>query len=263
MYRILLPTDFSRNSIHAIDYVLGHFKSEHVEPVLLHVIRSPHSAAGVLIRIDGLMRRDAEEEMKKLTDHIQQKHGHRPETIIKIGSLSEWVRQNAEAYNIDLVAMGTKGETNISSKLMGSVTESVVRTARIPVLAIPMLQEDNGMHHVVVATPKESIPQRDIVKEFLLALKLDQLKLNILRVCKEETSGMPRNVALNGYQVGVETVVNPSAVDGINEYLDVHHTDLLIIYHKRNSKLDYFFNRSVTKTICSRTEVPLLVIPAN
>ena len=41
--------------------------------LLIHTIRAPHSAAGVLIRIDDLMQKDAEQDMQKELEHVKAK----------------------------------------------------------------------------------------------------------------------------------------------------------------------------------------------
>ena len=43
-----------------------------------------------------------------------------------------------EEHDIDLVVMGTHGRSGVSRYLIGSVTESVVRNAPVPVCAVPM-----------------------------------------------------------------------------------------------------------------------------
>lgn len=261
MFKVLLPTDFSENSIQAIDHVLGHFHREGVEFLLIHTIKAPHSATGVLIRIDDLMRKDAEVQMKDLVDTIEQKHGIRLQHEIKIGNLGELLRQYGRASHISLIAMGTKGETNLSSRLMGSVTESVIRTSRIPVLAIPNHLLSKDLTHMAIATSEDDIPQKPYLKDYLLHVKLKNLHIRKLKVVERDGLRQPKSIALNGYQVGVDTVVNSNVVVGINAYIDTHPTDLLVLFHKHNSQMDYFFNRSITKTICSKTSLPLLVIP--
>ncbi|WP_241431241.1 universal stress protein [Halococcus thailandensis] len=42
----------------------------------------------------------------------------------------------ADAHNIDLIAMGTTGQTNLNRYLLGSTAERVIRHAEVPVLAV-------------------------------------------------------------------------------------------------------------------------------
>ncbi|MDH4249180.1 MAG: universal stress protein [Deltaproteobacteria bacterium] len=52
-------------------------------------------------------------------------------------SVDEILRQ-IESYHPDLVVMATHGRTGMKHMVLGSVTEKVVRLARVPVLTVPM-----------------------------------------------------------------------------------------------------------------------------
>lgn len=261
MLRILLPTDFSKNSRKAIDFVYKHFLPQEVDLLLVHTIKAPHSATGVLIRIDDLMRKDAEVQMNQLVEEIKHAYGVSPKSLIKVGQLAEWVRQYSKIYNFDMIAMGTKGESDIASKLMGSVTESVIRTAKLPVLAIPSGYSNGELHHIAIATPNNQIERPEFLLSFIETLAHRNLKVNTLNVSKDERVSSPRKIQFANQIVGVDSVINSSVVQGINNYLETVKTDMLVMYHKKNSRMDYFFNRSITKTIAAKTSVPLLVIP--
>lgn len=263
MLKILLPTDFSENARVAIDFVLDHFVQQDLHLLLIHTIRAPHSAAGVLIRIDDLMQKDAELDMQKEIDHVKKK---RPdvnvESILKLGHLKDWVQQYSKTFGVNMIAMGTKGENNISSKLLGSVTESMIRTSKLPLLAIPNLNETSELKNIAIATAEIELHNEAFLVDFFNAAKLVLPNIIALKVIKDESEMSVRSITLGGNSVNVETIVNESVVDGLNGYIDNNKPDLMVIFHKRNSMLDYFFNRSITKNISGRTSVPLLVIPS-
>ncbi len=263
MFKILLPTDFSANAESAIDFVLEHFHKSKISIVLIHTIKAPNSAAGVLIRIDDLMRKDAEQEMRRLQAYISDKHQVESEAIIKAGDLNEWVNSSASKHHIDLIAMGTKGENNIESKIFGSVTESIIRTSKIPVLAVPYGSDKSAIEHVAIATAENHLEKESFLEEFFKCINMSNARINAIKVLQDLNETSPKRISLNGNQINVETINNASIAEGINYYIDTVPTDLLIIYHARNSKIDYFFNRSITKNICAKTDVPLLVIHSN
>lgn len=260
---ILIPTDFSDYSKHAINYVYNNFLEEHVNVTLVHAIKEPHSTSGLLIRLEHLMKKDAEKEMVSLINRVEEVYNKKPQYYLKYGYLKDWINVYAKAHNIDLIVMGTKGESNLSSRIMGSVTESVIRRSKIPVLAIPELNEKRRVHQFILATNKKELEQVEFIEKFISSLKSSLPCVDVLVVLNEETPpGVPKSYPLKGYQIGVKTVKNQSVINGINDYLATHNVDILGIYHSRNSRLDYLFNRSITKTICGKTQVPLLVLPA-
>ena len=261
MFRILLPTDFSKNSFRAISYVFEHFKHERVKLKLIHTIKAPHSAAGVLIRIDSLMRKDAEEDMANLQQEIKEKYDVETESIIKVGNLNDWLKHYGKSHKIDLVCMGTKGESDIGNRVLGSVTDSVIRSCFIPVLAIPPEQDLPAVHRIAIATTSDKIPDENYVKRLLATLKLEQPKINAVRIVKEQQEGLPRSIEIDQVQVGVEQVVHSSVVQGICDYAEKANTNLMMMYHEHSSSFGSFFSKSVSVGVCGKIDVPLLVIP--
>lgn len=261
MFRILVPTDFSENAFKAVEYVFEHFRAERVKLILIHTIRAPHSAAGVLIRIDDLMRQDAERDMEQLVELIKSSHNVEVESIIKIGHLTDWVKQYAQVYKIDLVCMGTKGESNLSNRLLGSVTESVIKSARIPILVVPSTGDTPPIRRVAIATPLGDLNDQNYIKRFMGSLSLENPHINVIRVLKDRDKQSPKSIDIDGYQIGIETVYNNSITEGICSYVDEFPTDLLIMYHSHTGKWASIFTKSVTIGVCGKINIPLLVLP--
>ncbi|WP_226483346.1 universal stress protein [Natrinema amylolyticum] len=55
-------------------------------------------------------------------------------TAVESGSVPTEIISYAEAAGVDLVVMGTHGRTGLDDRLLGSITERVLRTASVPVL---------------------------------------------------------------------------------------------------------------------------------
>lgn len=261
MFRVLIPTDFSENAFKAVEYVFEHFRGERVKLMLIHTIRAPHSAAGVLIRIDDLMRRDAERDMAELSQRIKTEYGAEVESIIKIGHLTDWVKQYSQVYKVDLVCMGTKGESNLANKVLGSVTESVIKSAKIPVLAVPVEAESRPIHRVAIATPLGDLNDQNYIKRFMGSLKMENPHINVVRVLKDRDERSPKSIDIDGYQIGIETVYNDSITEGICAYVDEYPTDLLLMYHSQTGTFASIFTKSVTMGVCGKISIPLLVLP--
>lgn len=62
--------------------------------------------------------------------------GDAPE-IVRTGDAAEQIVAEAEAWDADLVVLGTHGRTGLPRLLIGSVAESVLRRARCDVLVVP------------------------------------------------------------------------------------------------------------------------------
>ena len=257
---ILVPVDFSENAKAAIDFVFKFFKHQHANVTLVHTIKQPNSASGVMIRLEDLMMKDAENDMDELVDYIASAYACKVSVLIKHGPLNTWINRICEAEVIDLIVMGSKGENNISSKIMGSMTESVIRATNIPVLAIPADFHER-IHQIVLAT--DAIPDQErFITDFLSVINLEHPNFKIITVSKEG-SGVSRQVEFTGIFWEVNLIEDASIVNGIDHYLDENNVDILILFHQRDSRFDYLFNRSITKSILAKVQVPILVMREN
>jgi len=258
--QIIIPTDFSENAYHAVSFVYSNFKREGLEVSLIHSIKQPASTSGVMMRLDDLMMKDAERDMAELMSRIAADFEDTPEVIIRYGYLKDWVEQVSSVKAPDLIVMGTKGENNIARKLMGSVTESIIRTSKYPVLAVPATSADKPLHRLTICTAKDELQQANFLKNVVTHLKIENPRVEVLRVLTKEEDKAPRSVSLEKQEIPVESIRNTNVLEGINAYLDTAEVDMLCVYHSHSSRLDYLFNRSITKTICAKVELPLLVM---
>lgn len=261
---ILIPTDFSENAFKAVDFVYNHFKTDKITVKIIHSISQPVSTSGVMLRLDDMMKADAQREMLELSQRIKKNYNDEPETIIKHGHLKDTVNQVSAVAVPDLIVMGTKGESDIKSRLMGSVTEAIIRTSMYPILAIPVTWYKDDLHTITITTEKNELESKSFLKTLMESLRLVNPKFEVLTVLGENNKGgLSRSMDVNGLQFSVQGIENNDVVSGINQYLASKQVDLLGIYHSHNSRIDYLFNRSITKTICANVEVPILAIPAH
>src|SRR5678816_1037870 len=58
------------------------------------------------------------------------------EVLLKTGDARDTINQTAKELGCDLIVMGTHGRRGLSRALLGSVAETVVRSAPCPVLTV-------------------------------------------------------------------------------------------------------------------------------
>jgi nucleotide-binding universal stress UspA family protein len=63
------------------------------------------------------------------------------EGIIAEGHPAEEIMKYAEKNSFDLIVMGTLGKSGLDRFLMGSVADKVIRNSRIPVIVVPVKEE--------------------------------------------------------------------------------------------------------------------------
>jgi universal stress protein A len=137
---ILLPVDLGEGSDEALDYAaeLAHALGARVH--LLHVIGIPVMGVpemGVAYggaMMDGMMADDLHALERMLARHKDTCDLGAP--MIKAGDPRDAINETAKELGADLIVMATHGRHGISRVLLGSVTESVVRTSPCPVLTV-------------------------------------------------------------------------------------------------------------------------------
>jgi universal stress protein A len=139
--KILFCADFSENSECAKQLALAYAKSFGAKLLVLNVINTrvlKHPALvdlpvydeafkGVEEVAGAKLAALGEDCRKQITDVT---------TEARTGAPADEVLKFADQQDIDLIVMGTHGRTGLGHLLMGSVAETVVRTAQCPVLTV-------------------------------------------------------------------------------------------------------------------------------
>ena len=136
--RILVPTDFSRQSDRAIHYAHDLAEQLGASLHLLHVVNRPLLAEGLA---DGaFISEKFESDMVKHAE--AQMHKQEPGTAstdVVFGYAAKAIVEHAARLGADLIVMGSHGRTGMVHLMLGSVAEAVVRTSPCPVLTVRQL----------------------------------------------------------------------------------------------------------------------------
>ncbi len=145
MKKILLPTDFSENSLNAIEYACQLFKDIPCKFYLLNVFKIPYLAneelmdqnVAQLAALEEEMHETSKKEMEKLLESLPKNKRHEFATISDYNLFNLAVRQVVDEKNIELIIMGTKGATGAKEIFMGSNTGDVIMRSSCNVIAVP------------------------------------------------------------------------------------------------------------------------------
>lgn len=142
MHKILIPVDFSEDSLVAIRYACQMISQNerHQEVDLIHVFTS-HSNRYMNRQIDMLEDPRAKEIEKKMDQLLIDLEREHPEIqfyrIFKEGNLFEEISKVTAEFAYDAVIMGTKGASGLEAIFLGSNTYDVILNTKTPVLGIP------------------------------------------------------------------------------------------------------------------------------
>ena len=139
--RILLPTDFSTYSATATKYACELATRFDAELHLLHTLEvhlssTPEFGMGLAFpKYINESRTAAEKALATVLDP-QWSAGRKVVQAVVDGSPKVEIVRYARTHEIDLIVLATHGRSGLAHMIIGSVAESVVRTAPCPVLTV-------------------------------------------------------------------------------------------------------------------------------
>jgi nucleotide-binding universal stress UspA family protein len=146
--RVLVPTDFSASSDAAFGYAKRLVAKLGGSIRLLHVVE--HPAMGTSFGSELSVPEASElqdEQLTKITLQLSQRILVDSHPRVKLtsdtvfGPSAAMITAHAADPGFDLIVMGTRGRSGLAHLVMGSVAESVIRTAPCPVLTVKAAAE--------------------------------------------------------------------------------------------------------------------------
>jgi nucleotide-binding universal stress UspA family protein len=132
---ILVPTDFSAPSRHALELATLLAKDHNAKIVVAYVMEPPpvYGEGQLAYSFEDV---GVEEARRQLALVVPSDAAVSCEHKLLRGDASAHILRAAEETAADLIVMGTHGRTGLAHLLMGSVAEAIVRRAACPVLTV-------------------------------------------------------------------------------------------------------------------------------
>jgi nucleotide-binding universal stress UspA family protein len=299
MFRnILLPLDGSPFSEHALPLGVDlavrsgarlHLVQVH-EPPVAQVY--PDGLPVFDERWDGAVRAQSEEYLRSVAQRCMERGGTSPVTELLDGAVAAAIAQYAAEVDVDLVTMTTHGRGGISRAWVGSVADSLVRRASVPILLIrPKEQElDWGARrdarHVLV--PLDGSELSEGILEPALALgSLSGARYTLLRivlpvpfVAGPQVAGLAfseggaeqsrlaavayleqaaERLRARGAEVAIETVFHTVPALGILDYAATHAVDMIAMATHGRGGWSRVALGSVADKVMRGTMMPVLL----
>jgi len=163
MKKILVPTDFSKTSIVALEVAAEIAKKSGAEITLLHVVEesTPDS-----YHITGEWQTEEDWSDRLFTLKLLEKAKAQLEKLVfdsrfsslkvngelRLGNAFHGMRTIITEHKVDLVVMGTRGQSKLEEMIIGTNTERVVRHAKCPILSVHKKPAKVDFKNIVYAT---------------------------------------------------------------------------------------------------------------
>lgn len=149
---ILVPTDFSRGSIAALDWAATIAERFGASVVLLHIVEVPaglsestlvrSEADGPMVPVGEYLRDTAIEQLQFAVRSLEAR-GVAARYLVQSGAPHREILHEVESADVDLVVMGTHGRTGLRHLLLGSTAERVIRQSSVPVTVVRVPEPDH------------------------------------------------------------------------------------------------------------------------
>lgn len=143
--RILVAIDGSSASFNASKYAIDLARTNDAELIALHVIYPTYDQyqAALSPRPERLheVTRKVTEQRQAYVDRVKQQAAEKKlsvktEIIVGITSVVKEIVEYAEANNVDIIVVGSRGMTGFKRILLGSVASDIVTYSHCPVLVV-------------------------------------------------------------------------------------------------------------------------------
>ena len=276
MKNILVPTDFSKPSISALETAVELAKRSGAKVTLLHVVEQVVADS---YTISGEGHPDETEE-KMFTSALIKKSRQQLTRLVmdpryknvtlegelKLGNPFHGIRSIISEQKPDLVVMGTVGNGSLERMIIGTNTERVVRTMDCPVLTVHKKPSRFDFKNIVYATnmSKDEEPFARIIKK---AQEMFKSTVHLVRIntpsdfqrdrsVKKYMRQYAKRLGLKNYTINVYSDLSPE--EGIIYFADEVGADMICMATHGRTGFAHVLAGSVAEDVVTHSKRPVL-----
>ncbi|MCC5919398.1 MAG: universal stress protein [Cyclobacteriaceae bacterium] len=278
MKKILVPVDFSEESINATKFAAELAVKHGAELRLVHVIEYP--AKRTMMTFTGAVQSDpmdnvwvvkmkeqAETQLQKLVDEDFMANVDAKGWAVP-GSPYQVLAKDIDQSDIDLVVMGTRGASGLEEIAIGSNAEKMVRYAKCPVITVTNPMKVSDIKNILFATGlglEKQLMDKLMEKVSTLQSEFDA-NLHILKVntpnnferdklVKGQLRELIKTYNLKNASVHITSEV--SEEEGILDFAKENNMDMIAMGTTGRSGIWHFLSGSIAEDIVNHAKRPV------
>jgi nucleotide-binding universal stress UspA family protein len=274
--KILVPVDFSEQSLIALEQSYNLAREYHAEITLLHVIEE----AGMLAKFFSNQQHDdlkkkVQKELDDLAADVEKKAKIKVNTLIAKGPVYEKIAEVAEIINTTMIVMGTNGDEGKKKRFIGSNALRVVREASVPVITIKGKHHRKGCKNIVLPLDLSKETREKVTKAIELSRLFKGATIRVVSVLFTTDEFVVNRLTRQLGQVksflekeGIECTAEiikgikgeETLAENILEYAQKVDGDLIMIMTQQEVDFTQFFIGSSAQEIINHSKIPVLSI---
>ena len=266
MTHILLPTDFSDDSLNACRYAIELFGTEGNEFVLLHSYLDPIPNNTVWAGVSAELYKACEEGMDTFHRNFRSLKGGDVAVVrteLKYGPLSVVVGDMINEMTVDVVVMGTQGKTGVT--FLGTNASELAKQCKVPVLIVPKDAQFRGLRRILLADDHKGV--EPLAMRWLVKLAKRYVAHISIGHVLQNAGEKPDPLIVKEYDTALvhveHTFIGVPGDDvalALSNVAERDEVDMVVVLHRHMGILDGLFHRSVAKRLAVHVKMPLLVL---
>ena len=276
MKRILVPTDFSKTSLIALEVACEIAKKGGAEVIALHVVEEAGSDS---FRVTGEVPQKNFED-RLYTFKLLEKSKKQLEKLVldpkyasikldgelRLGNAFHGMNAIITEQKVDLVVMGTQGHSRLQEMIIGSNTEKVVRHSKVRVLSVHKKPSKVNFKNIVYATAMSKDEEKfsKVVKaaQDMYNSKIHLVRINTpgdfqrVRVAKDYMEKYAKKLGLKNYTINVYNDITEE--EGIIYFADSINADMIAMATHGRTGFAHVLAGSIAEEVVSHAKRPVL-----
>lgn len=276
MKNILVPTDFSENSVNALKYAQVLFSSWECNFYVLYVgtLLDTKKDSETLSNIDEDTSENSKQKLMELVDDAR-KHStnaiHNFYALHEYGFFIPTIKKYIEGQQIDLIVMGTKGASGLKEKVVGSNAGDVITKVQCNTLIIPNDVDFSKPREMVFPSDFNIFYSHQILKSVAEMMELGKGKLRIMNALKEGDKLNQEQESNKEYlldymgetfpnRYSFHIITNKSVKSAIQCFVESRDIDMMVMVAKNLNFIQQILFDSIVEKISFHTKIPFYVI---
>ncbi|WP_178983369.1 universal stress protein [Winogradskyella helgolandensis] len=270
---ILLPTDFSDNALSAAIYAIKLYEKEQCTFHLLHSSRMKISRmSSISNKLIEVLAENARRDLANLKAKVQENYAnenHTFEVILSTNDLQDSIEAIVKKIKIDLIVIGSRGETKANDIIFGNNTVNVItHVKKCPVLVVPNDYDFVKPERIAFPTDFNRV-YGDELQPLKQLAELNNSNIRVVHINTEDNLSETQKENLDTLELALENH-NPSyhwmpkynrKAKAIQDFTEENHINILVMVNYQHSFIESIIKEPVIKTLGFHPNIPFLVIP--
>ena len=277
MKNILVPTDFSEISDYGLHVAAQIAKKANANIHLINLIEPPLGntfsvtgdvtktyAHGEDVYVAELLRVNTG-KISKIAE-IHAKDGIKITPVVNVEPWQEGIKDYINTHHIELVVMGTSGESSLDEYFVGNHTEQVIKVTHKPVISVRDYFPNFTLKNIVLAIDFDTKTYEAIGQINNLA-HLFNARLHLLHVRDSDDEKNIEEAKLREFadqhhlsNYTVHSIRHSDEVEGIRKFSKVNNADIIAIVTHGRSGLSKLFKGSIAEDLIKEAKIPVLTV---